>query len=68
MAMLNIRHPIFLPLWPRVLVTTLTGSWALLELVMGNTLWALLFGVIALYCAYEFFVAFDPANYEDRDD
>ena len=64
--MFNLHHPIFLPLWRRVLVTAGTAGWAGLELSMGNTVWALLFGAIAAYCACEFFIAFDPANYEDK--
>lgn len=66
--MLNIRHPAFRPLWRRLLIVGLAGGWAMFEFVMGNQLWALLFGAIAAYCAYEFLVVFDPANYEESDD
>lgn len=61
----NLRHPFFLPLWRRVVTTGITGGWALVELSAGNVFWAILFGAAALWCAYEFFVSFDPENFKD---
>lgn len=62
---LNIRHPFFLPLWRRIATTGFTGAWALFELSGGNVFWAILFGAAALWCAYEFFVVFDPENFKE---
>lgn len=67
MRFFDIRHPVFLPLWRRVLVVGLSGGWALLELTGGNPGWALIFGAAAAYCGWEFFVVFDPENYKDDD-
>ena len=67
MQFFNLRHPFFLPLWRRVLTVAVTGGWAFVEFVTGNGLWAVLFGAAALWCAYEFFVTFDPENYTNKD-
>ena len=65
--MFNIRVPFFKPLWIRVLTTAVTLGWALFELATGNPGWAMLFGAVGVWCAYEFFVVFDPDNYKDDD-
>ena len=33
----------------------------------GAVFWAIIFGALGLAAGYEFFVAFDPANYKDRE-
>lgn len=64
----GIRHPFFRPSWRRHLTVALTLGWALMELlVFGQPVWALAFAAIGFYCCYEFYVVFDPANYEDHD-
>ena len=60
----NLRSPMMRPLWVRLLVTGLTLGWTVMELVNGNTGWALMFGAAGAWCAWEFFVVFDPANYQ----
>lgn len=65
--MLGNRHPFFAPVWRRVITVALTGGWAVLETAWGNSAWAFGFGALAAYCFYEFFVIFDPKNYEDPD-
>ena len=64
----DLRHPIFRPLARRVAVVAISGGWALVELSGGNLFWALLFGGAAAYCAWVFFVVFDPQDYERSDD
>ncbi len=59
----DIAHPVFLPLWRRIVTVGVVGGWSLFELWNGNSGWAVIFAVIALYCAYEFFIAFDPKAY-----
>ncbi|WP_439124291.1 hypothetical protein [Marivita sp.] len=66
--MINLRVPFFRPLLRRALTTGITLAWALFELSLGNPGWALLFGAVGAYCAYEFFVVFDPENYQDKND
>ena len=61
----NVRHPFFRPLWSRVLLTGLCLGWALFELSNAQVFWALLFGGAGGYLFYQFFVVFDPKDYED---
>lgn len=68
MRLFDLRHPFFLPLWRRAVTVAVAGGWAVFELSVGNTGWAMLFGAAALWCGYEFFVVFDPENYKDRED
>ena len=63
--MISVRHPFLRPLARRVVTSSVVAGWALLELISGNPGWALFFGAVAIFLIYEFFVAFDPANYED---
>ena len=66
MGFLGIRSPFFLPRWRRVAVVAVCLGWVLFELSGGSVFWAILFGALGLYAAYEFFVVFDPANYIDE--
>lgn len=52
----RVKHPMFNPLWRRVLVVALTGAWTMFELVNGNYVWGLLFGAAVAWVAYEFFL------------
>ncbi|SFP76545.1 hypothetical protein [Tranquillimonas alkanivorans] len=56
----NLDHPMFRPLWVRLLVVALLLGWALVEIGQGAYFWALIFGASGLYCAWGFFVTFDP--------
>jgi hypothetical protein len=58
MRFFDVRSPIFVPLWRRVLVFGLVLAWALLELWRGAPGWALLFGVAALWIGWQFFFDF----------
>ncbi|WP_305971431.1 MULTISPECIES: hypothetical protein [unclassified Mameliella] len=57
--MFDVQHPFFIPLWRRIFVVAACLGWALLELSWGNPGWSILFGAIGVYCAHQFFVAFD---------
>ncbi len=65
--MKGIRHPFFLPAWRRWATVAACLGWAMLELYLGNDIWAAIFAGLGAYCAVEFFLLFDPANYEDKD-
>lgn len=60
MRVFDLRHPFFNPLWRRVGTVAIAGGWALVELLGGNPGWAILFGGVAAWCAYEFFVTWTP--------
>ena len=63
----DVRHPIFRPFWRRALATGLCFGWALFEFSNGQAFWAALFAACGAYLFYEFFIRFDPADYEDKE-
>jgi len=65
---LDVRTPFFRPLLPRLIATGVTLGWAIFELANGNLFWMVLFGAAGLWLVWEFFVVFDPANYEEKDE
>ena len=65
--LLGLRHPFFLPRWRRVATVLVLAGWTIVELAVGSPLWAMFLGILALVTGYEFFVTFDPANYERPD-
>lgn len=68
MRFFDLRTPFFRPLWRRVAVVVLALGWALVEISGGNVFWAILFGAMGAYAAYEFFVIYDPVAYTDAAD
>ena len=60
----NVQSAFFIPIWRRILVVALSTAWAIFELVMDEPLWAILFIAIAIYCAHQFFIVFDPIDKE----
>lgn len=62
---LDVQVPFFIPLWRRVVVAGAILGWAVFELLMGEPLWALLFGAIGIYMAHQFFFAWNPEAAED---
>jgi len=56
---LDTDHPMFRPLWVRALIVGGTGLWALFELYLGNALWFMIFGALAAYAGWGFFVTYD---------
>lgn len=63
--MFDLRHPFFNPLWVRVATTAFAGGWALVEFAGGAPFWGVLFGAIAAWCGWEFFVKW-PGPVEDE--
>lgn len=61
----EVRHPFFRPFWRRALVTGAILGWAVFEYVNGSPAWSILFGVCGVYLFLQFFVNFDPADYEE---
>ncbi len=57
MKLIDASHPFYRPAWRRVAVVAACFGWALIELIMGSPGWAILFGGVGLYAAYELFVA-----------
>ena len=67
-AALDVRVPFFRAAWRRALAVAFMLGWVGVELAWGNVLWALLAGGIAAYLIWEFFLSFDPRNYESADE
>jgi hypothetical protein len=66
-SLFEVRHPFFRPLWRRVVVTAMCLAWALFELSNEAYAWAAIFGACGVHLFLQFFVKFDPADYEPRD-
>lgn len=64
---LDLRHPLFLPMWRRVALLGVLGVWTVIEFLYGNPFWALLTGGIGAYAIYVFFFDFTLPE-EDPDD
>ena len=58
--LIDVQIPFFIPVWRRVAVVGLCFGWALLELTADNIECAVLAAGIGIYCAHQFFLAFDP--------
>ncbi|MEQ9041800.1 MAG: hypothetical protein RIE24_26045 [Silicimonas sp.] len=63
-GLFDVRHPVFRPLWRRVALTASCLLWALFELSNGEAFWAIIFGACGVHLFLQFFVKFDPADYE----
>ena len=67
--LLETDHPMFQPLWVRVLIVGLTTAWTFFEFYTGSPFWGVLFGALAAYAGWNFFVTFEPmTNKEGSDD
>ena len=62
--MLNIdtSHPIYQPLWVRLLIVGFTTIWAIIEFTNHEIFWATVVGGIAAYSAYVLLFTFKPAS------
>lgn len=61
----DLNHPIFIPLWRRVLIVAVCLAWAGVEAAGQEVVWATIFGCVGLYCAWHFFLNFNPRNPDD---
>ena len=64
----DVKHPLFRPLWVRVLVCGVLAAWTVFEVSNGAYVWAGVFAAAALYLGWQFFVAFKPEDYEKDTD
>lgn len=65
--MLNIdtSHPLYRPLWVRLLIVGFCAAWAVIEFVNREFFWGTIVGGIAAYAAYELLLKFKPASSGD---
>ncbi len=52
MKFLDANHPFFRPVWRRWVTAALPLGWAVVEIVMGNPGWAMMFGAAGAYAAW----------------
>ena len=57
---LDTDHPMFRPLWVRLLVVAVCLGWAAFEFIDGSPFWGVLFAALGVYAAWSFFVAASP--------
>lgn len=62
MRFLDVSHPMFRPLWVRVVVVAVCLGWAAVELASGSVFWAILFGSAGAYLVYALFITFPPTD------
>lgn len=67
MKFFDLQHAFFNPLWRRLATVAVAGGWALFELATGSPGWAILFGALAIWCAYAFFVIWEPQAGENEE-
>ena len=60
MQMIDPSHPIYRPLWVRVLLVAICLGWAILEAVTGTPFWALIVGALGVYAAWMLLLNFKP--------
>ena len=58
--MFDTSHPMLKPLWFRLLICGVTLCWGVFEFLMGNTTWAIIFGVVGLTCVYHLLLEYEP--------
>jgi hypothetical protein len=63
--MFDLQVPFFHPLWRRVVTVAVALGWSVFELLSGSVGWALIFGGMGLYAAWQFFVVWTPEE-EDK--
>ena len=59
---LDTDHPMFRPLWVRILIVAICVGWGIVEFVLGagSPFWGILFLALGGYAAWDFFVDFGP--------
>ncbi|CUX35981.1 MULTISPECIES: hypothetical protein [Agrobacterium] len=62
--MLNIdtSHPLYRPLWVRLLIVGFCAAWAVIEFVNREFFWGTIVGGIGAYAAYELLLKFKHAS------
>ncbi|MFK0384220.1 hypothetical protein [Agrobacterium sp. NPDC090273] len=66
--MLNIdtSHPLYRPIWVRLLIVGFCAAWAVVEFVNREFFWGTVVGGIAVYAGYVLLVAFKPGPAADE--
>ena len=57
MKLIDPSHPIYRPLWVRLLITGVCLGWAAFEYAQGATTWAMIFGALGAYAGWVLLIA-----------
>ncbi|KAA3513228.1 hypothetical protein [Agrobacterium rosae] len=60
MLIIDTSHPIYRPLWVRLLIVGFCAGWAIIEFVNHEIFWATVVGGVAVYSAYVLLITFKP--------
>ncbi|KXG85806.1 hypothetical protein [Agrobacterium bohemicum] len=60
MLIIDTNHPIYRPLWVRLLIVGFCAGWAIIEFVNHEIFWATVVGGVAVYSAYVLLITFKP--------
>ncbi len=58
--LIDVQIEFFIPIWRRIGLVLFCSVWAGLEWMWDNFFWGMVPAIIAIYCFYQFFFAFDP--------
>ena len=62
MKLIDPAHPIYRPLWVRLLIVGVCLGWAVFELIGGAPFWAVLFGALGVYAAWVLLLTWKPGE------
>lgn len=60
MQLIDPSHPIYKPLWVRVLIVAVCFGWAAVETLGSQPFWAMLSGALGAYSAWMLLLNFKP--------
>lgn len=63
--MFDLQIPFFIPLWRRTVTVAVAFGWAGFELISGSPFWAVLFGAMGAWAAWQFFVVWNPKEKDE---
>ncbi len=55
MKLFDLNNPFFAPLWRRILIVCILVFWGLVEFYTSNTIWAVIFLILASICLWQFY-------------
>jgi hypothetical protein len=60
MQLIDPNHPVYRPLWVRILIVAVCFSWALMETTRGDPFWAVLAAGAGAYSIYMLLWSYKP--------
>lgn len=61
MQLIDPNHPIYRPLWVRLLIVGICAAWTVVEIITGEPFWVVIVGAMAIYSAYVLLFTFKPS-------